>query len=415
MSAGRPLRVGVVLEGLALGGCPLNAIDLARTLRGRGHHVVLAAVDEQPLVSVEPRAVAAGFEVVRIPAGAGLSSRAWHLRRLAREHRLDVLHVFAAWLGRSAVLACGLGPTRPVVLNWLMDNEFTTTGRTPLVVGTGDLQREATAVHGPRSYLLEPPVDVLHDRPDPDAAAAFRARHHIAGDELLLTVVGRLDELTPEQLRNHGVAKMPGVMLAIDALLAGAAPRTRLVLVGDGSGMPRVRARADEVNRQLGREAVVLTGALADPRPAYAAADVALAMGGSALRVLAHGRPLVVLGDNGFSLAFEPSTVDRFLDGGYYGTVAPADPVEHLWAQLRPMLDPTTRDELGRWGRDVVVARYGLDATADRLEQIYAETLDQGDAWWEQLVDIGYVAGRDIAGRLARRLTAVRPVAGVGG
>lgn len=407
------LRVGIVLEGLALGGCPLNALDLARTLRDRGHHVVVAAIDEQPCTSVLPYARGAGFDVVRIPADAGLFGRARHLRRMAKEHELDLLHVFAAWLGRSAVLACGLGPTAPVVLNWLMDNEFTTTGRTPLVVGTGGLHREATEVHGPRSYLLEPPVDLAHDRPDAATAAAFRAEHRIGHDELVLAIVGRIDELTPEQLRNHGVAKMPGVLLAMDALLSPAAPPARLVLVGDGSGMARARERAEEVNDLLGRRAVVMTGALADPRPAYAAADIGLAMGGSALRVLAHGLPLVVLGDRGFSLAFGPSTMAQFLDDGYYGTIAPSDPVAHLWAQVTPFLDAEARRRVGEWGLGFVSARYGLDAGADRLEAIYRDTLAHEDAWWERLADVGYLSGRDVLGRL--RALGVRPLRSVGG
>ena len=302
-----PLRIGFVLEGLALGGCPLNALDLARTLRAQGHHVVVMAIDEQVQVSFLPQAERAGFDVVRLPADAGLFRRAGHLRRLAREHDLDVLHAFAAWLGRSTVLACGLRGRRvPVVLNWLMDNEFTTTARTPLVVGTGGLHREAVAVHGPRSYLLEPPVDLDHDRPDDALGRRFRSELGLGDDELVLVAVGRIDELTPEQQANHGVAKLPGLLLAMDALVARGAPPARLVLVGDGSGMSQVRERAAEVNRLLGREAVLLTGALADPRPAYAAADIGLAMGGSALRVMAHGRALVVLGDHGFSLGFTP-------------------------------------------------------------------------------------------------------------
>lgn len=401
-----------MLEGLALGGCPLNAIDLARTLRARGHHVMVLAIDEDPQVSVLPYAEASGFDVVRIPSGTGLFGRARHLARVAREHDLEVVNVFAAWLGRSAVLACGMRGRRvPVILNWLMDNEFTTTGRIPLVVGTGGLLREAMAVHGPRSYLLEPPVDLGHDRPDPHAGLRLRAELGIDEDELVLAAVGRIDALTPEQEQNHGVAKLPGLLLAMDALLADGAPQARLLLVGDGSGMALVAARAAEVNRRLGQDAVLLTGALADPRPAYAAADIGLAMGGSALRVMAHGRPLVVLGNHGFSRVFRPETVHQFLTDGYYGTVAPADPVGHFLHQLDQLRDEAERRRLGEWGLDFVRGRHGLDAGADRLESIYRESLQHGDAWWERLADVGYVVGRDVLGR-ARQLVGARTLRG---
>ena len=42
---------------------------------------------------------------------------------------------------------------------------------------------------------------------------------------------------------------------------------------------------------RLGRDAVVLTGAMLDPRPAYAAADVVIGMGGSSLRGMASASP----------------------------------------------------------------------------------------------------------------------------
>lgn len=406
------LRIGLVLEGLALGGCPINALDLARTLRGRGHYVVVMAVDEQVRVSVLPYAEDAGFDLVRIPAGLGLFGRARHLRRIAVEHDLDVLHVFAAWLGRSAVLACGLHGRRvPVVLNWLMDNEFTTTSRTPLVVGTGGLHREAVELHGPRSYLLEPPVDLDHDRPDDLAGQRFRAHYGLGEEELVLVLVSRIDVLTSEQL-HHGVAKLPGILLAMDALLAPGAPAVRLVVVGDGSAMEQVSERAAAVNRSLGREAVLLTGALRDPRPAYAAADIGLAMGGSALRMMAHGRPVVVLGDHGFSRIFCAETCEQFLEDGYYGTVAPGDPVDHFWTQLDLLCEASERTRLGEWGLDYVRRRHGLQAGAAQLEQIYHESLAHDDAWWERLADLGYVAGRDVLGRLARRGVLLRTVRG---
>ena len=50
-----------------------------------------------------------------------------------------------------------------------------------------------------------------------------------------------------------------------------------------------------------GRQVVLLTGEIADPRSAYAAADVVVGQGGSALRGMAFGKPLIVVGEEGFS------------------------------------------------------------------------------------------------------------------
>ncbi|WP_248580524.1 glycosyltransferase [Nocardioides sp. InS609-2] len=387
-----PLRVAFVLEGLALGGCPINAIDLARTLRSRGHEVHLLAIDEQVLVSILPYAEVAGFEVTLLPTKAGLLARARQLRRYAEAHDLRVIHVFAPWLGRAAALASGLRRRRiAVVLNWMMTNEFPTTSRTPLLVGTVGLHEEALREHGSRAWLLEPPVDLAHDRPDAAAGAAFRAEYSITPTEVLLTVITRVDR----------VMKLSGILMAMDAVAVRDDPDLRLAVVGDGNAMEQVRLHAAKVNAELGREAIILTGALADPHPAYAATDVGLAMGGSASRTLAHGRALVVLGENGFSRLFEPASNDYFMSAGFFGTDEQPEPAQHLAAQLG-RLDPGTRESLGRWGLGVAEERFGLDAAATRLEVIYRDCLVGASPAPVRLLDDAYLVSRHGLGVLRR-------------
>ena len=62
----------------------------------------------------------------------------------------------------------------------------------------------------------------------------------------------------------------------------------RLIIVGDGEVRSELNRLAAETNAKLGRTAVVLAGALLDPRPAYAAADVVVGMGGSPLGGMAY-------------------------------------------------------------------------------------------------------------------------------
>ena len=95
--------------------------------------------------------------------------------------------------------------------------------------------------------------------------------------------------------------------------------RVRLLVAGDGPGLPLVRAAAQAVNAATGRETVLVPGALLDPRPAYEAADVVLGMGSSALKGMAFAKPLVVQGADGFWELVTPQSVDLFLRQGWYG------------------------------------------------------------------------------------------------
>jgi glycosyltransferase involved in cell wall biosynthesis len=210
-------------------------------------------------------------------------------------------------------------------------------------------------------WLLEPPVDVEHDRPDASAARNFRAQHGIASDEILVCLVGRV----------HRAMKLDGIRAAIDAVALLDDPRVRLVVVGDGDAMPEVRRAATRTNLLLGREAATLTGAVVDPHPAYAAADIGLAMGGSALRVLAHHVPLVVLGASGFAHVFDEQSAPMFLQDGFYGLVPAPDPGAVLAAALHRLMDPGERDRLGAFGRDLIERRFSLEAATDQLEAMF--------------------------------------------
>src|SRR5690606_25615460 len=148
----------------------------------------------------------------------------------------------------------------------------------PLLVGTDELRRRCLAEGRAPVRLLEPPVDVEANAPGVDGAP-FRRALGIAPESVLLVVVCRLvREL-----------KLEGLLTACRVVggLVREGVDVRLVIVGDGAARPQVEEAAARANAEARVRAVQLTGELHDPRPAYAAADVVLGMGGSALRGMA--------------------------------------------------------------------------------------------------------------------------------
>ena len=237
----------------------------------------------------------------------------------------------------------------------------------PVVVGTAQIAAHERARGRRRTHLLEPPVDTDLNRPGlPLDLDGFRLRWDLDDRPTVVCVTRLVRQL-----------KLEGVLTAIDAMPRVArATSARLLLVGDGDARDEVAARAADVNRRAGAGTVVLTGELADPRPAYALADVALGMGGSALRAMAFGTPLVVLGEGGFVEALTEETLPDFLWRGWYGFGGESDPGARLADQIVGLLvDPARRAELGRLGRTTVEQRFSLEVAASRQEQIYAEAL----------------------------------------
>jgi glycosyltransferase involved in cell wall biosynthesis len=150
----------------------------------------------------------------------------------------------------------------------------------------------------------------------------------------------------------------------------------QLIIVGEGTAAAELQSAADALNADLGRTAVLLTGPMIDPRPAYAAADIVLGMGGSALRAMSFGKPLIVLGEEGFSEIFDEDSAPIFLWQGYYGIGDGDRSPDRLGAQLRALIaDGERRAKLGRFARGIVEERYSLNALAATLDGLYQRTV----------------------------------------
>ncbi|MEU9133601.1 glycosyltransferase family 4 protein [Kitasatospora sp. NPDC048540] len=379
----RAVRVLVHLNNLALGGAQLNAVDIARTLRGRGHDPVLFAqgVDgPAPLVEV---AAAHGLEVV-VAGDPDTPHREVRRRldRLAAEHGTELLHAWEVRAARNAFFGPGRLGRIPVVTTFYGIRMLRGLPRhQPLVLGLGALMGDGRAFGHRDVRLIEPPVNTGTDAPGVVDGAAFRREHGIRDDELLLCIVTRL---VPD------LEKDAGAELTVEAVRLLDDPRIRLAVVGTGPSLDKLRARAAEVNRDLGREAVLVPGQLADPRPAYQAADLVLGMGGSALRGLAFAKPVVVHGAAGYTAVHEPGPlVEPHASRCMYGFGDGSRSPKALAEQIQQLLaDPERRARLGGWGREWVVGRFSLESVTTAFEQLYQEVLatPSGRArWWRDL------------------------------
>ncbi len=363
----RPLRVVVYPHTMEVGGSQLNALEIAAAVRDLGHEVLLYAPDGDLL----PRALAMGLE--HVPA----ASAPFHpsptvtsdLVRLVRSRGVDVLHGYE-WppaLEAVAVRAVHPGVAAVATVMSMAVPPFLPSSM-PLVVGTRHLVDQAARTRRGPVQLIEPPVDTRADRPGV-AGDDFRAAYPARPGTAQVVVVSRLA---------HEL-KLEGILTAIRAVGALARSRAvRLVVVGDGPAADEVRAAAEAANRAAGDEVVLLTGRLDDPRGAYDAADVCLGMGGSALRALAFAQPLVVQGERGFFELLTPDTVSSFLERGWYGVGSRTidEAADHLAAVLARLLDdPGRREDLGRYGRDLVVGRFGLERAAEVQVEVYRRAL----------------------------------------
>ena len=384
---------------LAIGGAQINAVDLAAGVRDLGHDVTVFSRPGPLVELVRTR----GLHYIAAPRPGPLRPSLAVMRALRRvtvEEGIDVIHAWGPnpWLEAfySAQLVAGV----PLVASF-MDMAYVDylpkTG--PLIVGTRQVLGEARRARRGRVEVIEPPIDTDENHPSLDGSG-FRRGHDIGPTELLIVIVSRLAlHLKLESLER---------IIDTVAALAREMP-VRLAVVGDGPARHVLEARAEVVNQDLGREIVTLTGAMADPRPAYAAADVVVGMGSSILRGMAFERPSLVLGERGFWMLVGPETIDRFLSQGFYGIGDGGSSPESLCAELRELLeDEPRRRDLGRFSRDLVCERFSVRAACLSLERVYGDVANHPIPVGASLIDGVGTALRLLLDKTRREL---RPVA----
>jgi glycosyltransferase involved in cell wall biosynthesis len=384
------MKVLVVPNDLG-SGSQIAALRLAEATRDRGHEVIVFSVDG-PLAA---RCRANGIRLVVAPKARtrpalGLARR---LRRVCRAEGVDLVHAYETVAIAEAFVGAHLLDGLPMVgtVHGTQVPLRSIPPRIPLVVGGRPaLARRLAGLRPGPVVAVAPPVDL------PPAGSRAQGEHFRADlgldpDAPVLVVVSRL----------VAVEKVPGIEAVITAtgLLARDRP-LHLVVVGDGPMKPAFEDVGRSATGQLGRPVLTFTGEIADPGPAFAAADIVLGRGTSVLGGMAHGKPAIVLGAHGACGVVDEGSIDHYLEHAF---LEPPGPPRRLVDLLAGLLDdPARRHELGALGRHVVAQSRSADEAAQALEAVYRAALRSVSPRREALLQGVVLVTRLVPRRLRR-------------
>jgi glycosyltransferase involved in cell wall biosynthesis len=353
------MKILVFAHRLEVGGTQVNAMDLTAALRDRyGHEVVLFATPGPSLKLAEEKRL----RFIPAPDATVHPSlaRMIAIRNAVRRERPDIVHVWDWFQCLDAYCPVLLLQRTPmVVTDMSMAICRFLPKRLPMTFGTPELVEKArNDGRGPVEVIV-PPVDCSYNAPGVVDPEAFRRQYGIKKNELTLVTVSRLVDLL----------KAESIRRTIEAVrILGREIQLRFIIVGDGTSRAEIDRLAREANSHLGREAILLTGALIDPRPAYAAADVVVGMGGSALRGMAFGKPVIVVGEKGYADTLTPDTADSFYYRGIFGLGDGTTDNSVLLASIQRFAKyPELTGDLGAFSRSFVLRYFDLDAVSARL------------------------------------------------
>jgi glycosyltransferase involved in cell wall biosynthesis len=373
------MKILVFGHRLEVGGTQVNAIELSAYLRDVCGHQVTYLASPGPMQELIDKA---GLRFLEVPTADTHPSpaRMRVIDQAIRSERPDVVHIWdwPQWL--DAFLGVRLLRRMPVVVTCMsMVVPSVLPKRAQTTFGTPELVDRARSAGYRHPHLIMPPVDIQSNSPDSQAALAFRNSFGIDDGDVLFVTVSRLVNWM----------KAESIHQTIDAVRRLGGDKTlRFAIVGDGTARAELEAFAAEVNGELGRRAIVFTGELLDPRPAYAAADVVVGMGGSALRGMAFEKPVIVTGEQNFAALFTPETKDFFYEKGLYGEGDDRFGSDRLVRDMARLLDSQDlRNDLGRFARGFVEQHYSIDAVGRELNELLVSASTAPDSFGDVIYD----------------------------
>jgi L-malate glycosyltransferase len=353
------VKILVFVDHFIVGGVPINSIDLSAVLaQSFGHEMVLFGAPGPAVELAHER----GLRFIPAPRSNGRPSlaRMLALARVVRTERPDLLQVWDWRACLDAHLLIQVLMRVPMLVSHsTMQLERVLPKRTPTTYMTPELVDLARADRREPVAFLPVPIDIPHSTRDADGPA-FRTACGARTDEILLVTVSRLDSW----IKSESLVRT----IATTRKLGHELPKLKLVIVGDGEARPLLERHAAEANETLGRPAVMLFGEMVDPRAAYAAADVVIGMGGSALRGMATGKPVIIVGKNGFAAKLDAQTQDDFLYKGMYGSGDGTDAALED-AVRRLALDASLRAQDAEIAARFVEQHFSLPVAASGLDR----------------------------------------------
>jgi len=371
----RPLRILQTCFSRSWGGLEMQALELSAGLRGREHHVTLAA---PPLSRLAAEASGRGLPVLPLDVtGYVHPVFAWRLQRFLRTSSIDIVHCQHSRDLATVVPALGMsGSAIPLVLSkrmgsYIMKKDLFhryTHRRIDMVLAISD------AIH--RNVLATTPVSsdrviTLHDAVDttvysPDRFDRWRLRREagMADDAVVVGFVGRFSP-------GKGLEEL----LRAAHLLRERHPSVRYLIAG-GASRGEV-AYADSIHtltRQLHLDGIVVfTGHQTEIPAVMSSFDIlafpshAEAFGVVLIEAMAMQKPVVSTNCDG--------VVDIVVNGVTGISVPPKDALAFAGGLERLIGDGVLRQRMGEAGRARVLEMFDRNVQLQRLEEVYQSLL----------------------------------------
>jgi len=372
-------RVTVLLALMALdaGGAETHAVSLAKQLKKRGVHVLVASHGGKLTEDL----TRAGIEHFTLPldrkSPSSLLCSAKGLVRIVKAYDVNIIHAHAripAWVSQwvAYVTGCPYITTSHGIYSTSWGMGFITAWGKRIIAVSDDVKKhliQGFKVNNDKIHVIPNGIDMNHFDPKVDSSE-----------------VEKQLGLLPEDLKIVYISRLMGArgeiaLRLIEALpeIERAFPTIKLVVVGEGDKFDAINTLANSYNADSGCNKVIVTGARLDTNLLMNLADVAVGVGRVALEAMAMEKPVIIAGEAGFMGLLTPEKFEKAMAHNFSGrgSVKRTDATNIANAIIQILKAADRRKELGVFGRQKVQKFFSIETMTDDVLNVYQQVIEE--------------------------------------
>lgn len=367
------MNILLVTMGMDIGGAETHILELAKELKKRGNNVSIVSNGGKYVEELEQNEIEHICAPLHNKKPSNMAKSYKILQKTIIDKKIDLVHSHA----RIPSFICGR-------LHKKMKFPFVTSAHwtfkvTPIYKITTDWGENVVAVSEDiKEYLIknyginESNIFVTVNGIDTDKFSkevdftSIEEEFKLNKNSHRIVYISRMDESRALVARQ---------LIDIAKELNDKIEDLEIVIVGGGDVFDELNQKCTEINEELNKRLLIMTGPRTDINKFAASGDIFIGVSRSALEAMACEKPVIVAGNEGYIGIFDDTKLNVGIETNFCcrGLVMPTN--KQLEEDILKLMTDDKKEEKGKYGRKVVQDYYSINKMVDDCEKAYRKTL----------------------------------------
>ncbi len=362
------------LMGLEIGGAETHVVELVKELKRQGYNIVVASnggVYEKELKEAE-------IKHYKVPLNdrnpINFVKSYFLLKKIILKENIELVHAHA----RIPGFICGLLQkklkfTFVTTAHWVfftgMGLKYITNWGQKVIAVSEDIKDYLIKNYRTKKENIFVTINGIDtEKFSPNVISNDTKKEFNITNEKVIVYVSRMDT-DRAKVAWELIDCVPELNKKIDKL--------KVIIVGDGNEYNSMLKKVKLVNKQIGKDIIVMTGARTDINKIISICDLFIGVSRAVLEGMAAAKPVIISGNEGYIGVFDDDKLDNAISNNFTCRGNEKSSKEKIYKDIMYLfsLSKQQRIELGQKGRQVILDNYSVNRMAKDCVKAYDASL----------------------------------------